>query len=107
MQNAKQMNSGLKHVLEAGIEELRLPEVQTNKHTAAGHFLIPPTQEPSFCLEMSSTCSFQNACVNKNNVISEKRRLMKATKMIICCSKSRGLGLMWIRTFNLCYNLQL
>lgn len=29
VQNAKQMNSGLKHVLEAGIEEFRLAEVQT------------------------------------------------------------------------------
>lgn len=27
VQNAKQMNSGLKHVLESGIEDLRLPEV--------------------------------------------------------------------------------
>uniref|UniRef100_A0A671X6C3 REST corepressor 3 n=1 Tax=Sparus aurata TaxID=8175 RepID=A0A671X6C3_SPAAU len=30
VQNAKQMNSGLKHMLESGIEEFRLPEVPTH-----------------------------------------------------------------------------
>lgn len=30
MQNAKQMNSGLKHALEAGIEDFRLPEVRSS-----------------------------------------------------------------------------
>lgn len=33
VQNAKQMNSGLKHALEASLEEFRLPEVG---HTWAG-----------------------------------------------------------------------
>uniref|UniRef100_A0A3B4V415 REST corepressor 3 n=1 Tax=Seriola dumerili TaxID=41447 RepID=A0A3B4V415_SERDU len=49
VQNAKQMNSGLKHMLESGIEEFRLPETPVTSSTTSSSSLHqpPPLLRPS------------------------------------------------------------
>lgn len=77
MQNAKQMNSGLKHVLEAGIEDFRLPEVRSSPRlnpphpagvpsvytTPVGHLTASTFSLHVFCVSLTPvTCQSLSLC---------------------------------------------
>lgn len=61
VQNAKQMNSGLKHVVESGIEEFRLPEVLIQTHCRSAK----NNDTHSFISSRTSSETFKTFCQQK------------------------------------------